>query len=289
MHRQVATETLNKDDEPIVQSQEASQPAKEQGSDLTSSLRTANNAATDIVEAYNRPDAVATFRKLEQFIDMHLSGQIALYERLKSGEEEQVAFENLWMLFDTRETIFCPSRELKSSGWYNTDIGEIHTPVARYTPQAYRVVSTSGGLPLEEMMHLRHKAKGGDDYVALDETVVAAGNATGAAVLANMLNETIRASGGMRNSFTNFEVYCCYVDFDGREFGTVRDVFVFRPFERKVDIRSLQAYPARYLNQDNLQHRGNNFLDVTRISHLQYEGLTLGPIREEVRRLLCWF
>lgn len=71
-------------------------------------------------------------------------------------------------------------------------------------------------------------------------------------------------------------------------------------------IRSLEAYPLQYLEtapvqilseqndpgadhsgtepqqEDMLLERGRKFIDVTAVSHMSYEGLTIGTNREEV-------
>jgi hypothetical protein len=109
------------------------------------------------------------------------------------------------------------------------------------------------------------------------------GDNAGASLLAALLSQSVDISRRIRSSYTELYVYCFYVDFNGIEYGTVREVFVFKPYEREVEIRNLQAYPVGYLAEDGFLGRGKRFLDVTEISHLQYDGLTVGPAREEVR------
>jgi len=89
-------------------------------------------------------------------------------------------------------------------------------------------------------------------------------------------------SNWVRNRYTELRVYGYFVDFNGVEFGSVPDIFIFKPYEGLMDVRSLQAYPIGYLRDNTLVERGRRFVDMTRISHMQYAGLTAGITREHV-------
>ncbi|KAF3768739.1 hypothetical protein M406DRAFT_286719 [Cryphonectria parasitica EP155] len=105
-----------------------------------------------------RPSALNHFRTVVKFADQYLHKSLELYEKLKLGKEDKVAFENLWMLFDTGTMIYCPYRSGKEVFWVTdaladrTDSDCVFTDFesrARYSPQAYRVLSVRGGVPLK--------------------------------------------------------------------------------------------------------------------------------------------
>ncbi|KAK4209029.1 hypothetical protein QBC37DRAFT_431008 [Rhypophila decipiens] len=239
-------------------------------------------------EPFERPIALAHFRAFVGFVDKYLGRQIQQYELLREGKASAVAFENLWMLFDSNDMIYCPVRDGSES--YCHDISmEDYKPVKRYTPQAYRVVATTGGLPFPKTMAPMFSRNGQimsnlkmvlatsgmnvDDVQGYKEGVAASNQPIHA-----MFNKPHR----VRESYSEFQVYCFYLDFDGVKYGMVPDVFVFKPYEREMEIRNLQAYPINYALDHNLEERGKSFLHATKISHLQYEGLTVGSNREEI-------
>lgn len=228
--------------------------------DMTSVARM-SGSDDDSLEPFDRPSALPHFQALLAFVDEYLGKRIQLYERLREGKEQLIAFENLWMLFDAGDTIYCPLREAGTEEYFNLD-GPAHTPIQRHAPQAYRVAATGGGMPLERVMAPTSRVSVRDKSTST-------------------LTHAIDLSWSIRDNYTEFNVYCFYVDFNGIEYGTVREVFIFKPYEREMEIRALPAYPDRYLVHDNLHQRGEMFLQVTSISHLQYEGLAVGPNREE--------
>jgi hypothetical protein len=251
-----------------------------------------SNGEEDGVEAYDRPVALPHFQAFLAFVDEYLGKQVKLYERLGDGKEQYVAFENLWMLFDANDTIYCPLREVGAEEGYSNMEGSDHTPVQRHTPQAYRVVATSGGMPSAKALAPAFKMKEADSItapVSFSSSIMEAGAKAGVKAITDILTQTVKISRRIRNNYTEFNLYCFYVDFNGVEYGTVREVFVFKPYERDMEIRSLQAYPAIYAANNSLHERGDKFLDATKISHLQYEGLTVGPNREEASNTLRHF
>lgn len=187
------------------------------------------------------------------------------------------------MLFAAQDTIYCPSREPGKEVYPTTEGPEMkHRPVRRHTPQAYRVVATEGGMPYNWRMFDTPLSKGREKYGAsTDETDQ---SDMISLWMQNRLSATKLIT--VRSSYSDFRVYCFYADFNGNEFGTVREVFVFRPYDREVDIRTLQAYPIAYAAHNNLVHRGLKFMEATVVSHMQYEGLTVGTSREEVSQKL---
>ncbi|ETS76967.1 hypothetical protein PFICI_10841 [Pestalotiopsis fici W106-1] len=239
-----------------------------------------NDGQIDNVQAYDQPAALQHFRLFLDFVDKYLGDKIALYDRLRNGKEQQIAFVNLWMLFDVGDTIYCPSRSSAGEEYARPGLDQSpHVPVTRYTPQAYRVVATDGGMPHRSTIGFPTSGAANDglDTTTFSATMVSAGDPA---------IETMKAAANIsrkiRSAYGSFVVYCFYVDFDGRRYGKVRDVFVFKPYEREMDIRGLQAYPMAYAPSNDLHTRGQRFLEATKVSHLQYEGLTVGPLREEI-------
>ncbi|KAK3328996.1 hypothetical protein B0H66DRAFT_539967 [Apodospora peruviana] len=53
-----------------------------------------------------------------------------------------------------------------------------------------------------------------------------------------------------------------------------------------MEIRHLEAYPACFQSDHSPKSYGISFPDITRICHLQYDGLTVGPNREEINSLV---
>ncbi|KAK6217809.1 hypothetical protein LQW54_003096 [Pestalotiopsis sp. IQ-011] len=245
----------------------------------------ADNAQTDALAAYDQPEALPHFRLFLDFVTNYLGEEIALYDSLRNGQEQQIAFEDLWMLFDRGDTIYCPLRSSIGEEYSKMGSEAPHVPVIRYTPQAYRVVATEGGMPHRSTLMRPNKSGPGNDGLdttQLRATVVEAGDTTGETTVTEVLTQAANLSRKIRGTYGNFVVYCFYVDFDGQRYGKVQDAFIFKPYERKMDIRGLQAYPVAYASVKDLQTRGQEFLKATMVSHLQYEGLTAGPLREDI-------
>lgn len=246
----------------------------------------ADNAPTDDLAAYDQPEALPQFRLFLDFVTNYLGKDIALYDRLRNGKEQKIAFQDLWMLFDQGDTIYCPLRSSTGEEYPMVGSETPHVPVTRHTPQAYRVVATEGGMPHQSTLLQSNElgeARDGLDTTTLRTTVVESGDTTtGETTVTEILTQAANLSRKIRGTYGNFVVYCFYVDFDGQRYGKIQDAFVFKPYERKMDIRGLQAYPVAYASAKDLQTRGREFLKATQVSHLQYEGLTVGPLREDV-------
>ncbi|KAI1121218.1 hypothetical protein F5Y10DRAFT_288721 [Nemania abortiva] len=248
----------------------------------------------DSIKAFDKPNALPHFKCLVEFIDQYLGKEIQIFNKLrkKTGDaepkEERVLFENLWMLFDSGDTIYCPFREVGKGERFDNDDGGEHTPVRRHTPQAYRVVATAGGTLLDESAAFTNRSSVLSTSVAqtamiLQDLPVTAPENKFTVPLSNVWGLPVApVSRKIRDSYNALEVYCFHIDFDGLKYGIVRDVFVFRPYEGEMDIRSLQAYPIQYATNNTLLDRGRTFLQLTRISHKQYEGMTAGRSREEI-------
>lgn len=233
------------------------------------------------------------FRMLLEFADKYLAKQLELFERLRLGLEDKITFENLWMLFDTGVAIHSPS--VTGGAVFRND-DEFHTTKTRYCAQVFRVLIAKGGLLTKKSLAPRQATK--------DEDV------TGLMTVADLFirgvqRETlalgrsdIRSVQRNKDRFIPLEVTCFHIDFDGTNYGTVREIFSFKPFDGVMDIRSLVAYPVTYLKSqpvrplargnevesDALLERGKRFIDIASVAHMSYEGLTVGKSREEVSR-----
>ncbi|KAJ9613389.1 hypothetical protein H2200_003331 [Cladophialophora chaetospira] len=263
-----------------------------------------------IEEVFNSLDALLDFRTLFNFLEKYLAKQIGLFQRLthaSSRLENSIAFENLWMLFETGVSIYCPYRDGNVNIFDNSssddeffDGKEINVTKARYVPQAFQVLCTKGGLPLQNTMAPRGSRI--DEYED-------GGGIFGRSHSARSNPERLLVRGDMdvqlskpgiprsqrKGNFSPLIVSCFYVDFDGVRYGAVHEIMVFKPYNGLMDIKSLEAYPTKYLqtapgryshseilSADMLLQRGRKFVEATAVSHMSYEGLTLGKGREEI-------
>ncbi|KAM7204873.1 hypothetical protein V8F33_001462 [Rhypophila sp. PSN 637] len=227
--------------------------------------------------SYDRSWAIPHFRVLLEFVDKYLGKQIELFDRIRSGQEHSLAFKDLWMLFDTQDIVFSPVRDTEQKSFKNPLEDSDHKQVKRYASQAYQVVATTGGLPFTSAVRNTTQMETSEEKPQKAED-----GAEGSGP---------KSSKGIRASYTDLIIYCFSLDFNGVEFGAVREVFVFKPYELKMDVRTLQVIPIRQVTSlahlsgrahDLLVERGRHFANATKVSHLQYEGLTAGSTREDI-------
>ncbi|XDG07175.1 hypothetical protein ABKA04_006790 [Annulohypoxylon sp. FPYF3050] len=245
---------------------------KEESSNLRKLSEATKRTVTEIEPQHERREALDHFRELLKFIEKYLEPQIKLYEAIREGTITKVSFENLWMVFNVNDTIYCPIKkgnqelEVFLDGDPNT---KKYLTRSKATPQAYRVVSSEGGVGV---------------YVdpERDDSSIITSQPMGKNKQQNKENMSISA----KEQFTTLKVYCFSVDSDAEKYTPVEDFFIFKPFEGEVDITSLEAYPIRFHPQyeqvsDMLLQRGRKFIEMTQISHMIYEGLTVGEDKEE--------
>ncbi|KAI1447717.1 hypothetical protein F5Y02DRAFT_352685 [Annulohypoxylon stygium] len=246
---------------------------KEESSNLRKLSEATKRTVTEVEPQHERREALDHFRELLKFIEKYLEPQIKLYEAIREGTITKVSFENLWMVFNVNDTIYCPIKkgnqelEVFLDGDPNT---KKYLTRSKATPQAYRVVSSEGGVGV---------------YVdpERDDSSIITSQPMGKNKQQNKENMSISA----KEQFTTLKVYCFSVDSDAEKYTPVEDFFIFKPFEGEVDITSLEAYPIRFHPQyeevsDMLLQRGRKFIEMTQISHMIYEGLTVGEDKEEV-------
>jgi len=198
------------------------------------------------------------FRQLHDILELYFHEQLTTLKNLKASTQTQITFEQLWMLFDSGTDIYCRARR---GGHKFRDAGG--TPTERlWTPQAFRIASTMGGGRLQTFLHRRLKKP----FAA----------------------ETVSTSA--RDCFADFSIQCYYVEYTGTGWRSVLDYIVLKPFDGPMDIIDLEAYPIQYRSQlkesvdpyQDLIDRGRKYVNLTQISHLRYEGPTIGDSSEEV-------
>lgn len=244
-------------------------------------------------QIFDQESALEHFRLLIQFIDQYLGDKVALFQAFQAGGADMVAFEDLWMLFNNGQKIICPLREnrvtidvfngksgLKSDN--DDDSNRYHLTRRRYVPQAYRVTAAVGGAPLiSSLAPKRVDAMRGqlnDD----PESQFYYGSPSVAPALRRA-----------RQRLSSLQVSCMYVDFDGTKYGIDMEIFVFKPFDGQVPVKTLEAYPLKYSvtsGSHDLAQRGRKFIDLTASPcHMNHAGITIGETKEEVRCKPCLY
>jgi hypothetical protein len=258
------------------------------------------------------------FRIVVTFIEFYFDKQINLHKRLRAGKEDKIAFDNLWMLFEAGDTVFAPSvtggesiyntydvygnrRETTSQQPAGRPSGppmshELHVSVPRDVPQGYRVSAEAGGIPLK-------KALAPHDSLAMEDNY----NEERVSHKSRRIQDPLADQTAPRSitTYAPLFVYCFYIDYNGERYGTVSEVFIFKPFDEEMEIRSLEICPLFYLDDcvessfcdpqavpraigtsksysNMLEERGKKFMKATSVSHMNYDGLTVGKSREEV-------
>ncbi|OTA92035.1 hypothetical protein M434DRAFT_396717 [Hypoxylon sp. CO27-5] len=226
---------------------------------------------TEVLPRYKRKEALPHFRELCKFCDKYLKPKIVLYEKIRGGLSDKIAFEDLWMLFNFNETIYCPiKRGHQEVSLYETGVSNMikYTTRPKFTPQAYRVVYAEGGIGVY------------NDQERDDDSII-----TSSSTRKSKSQNDITV--GAKAIFCSLIVYCFSVESDAERYTPVEDFFIFKPFEGEVDVTSLEAYPLQFHRQKSqiskmLLERGRKFIDMTSISHVTYDGLTVGDDKEEV-------
>ncbi|KAK0714402.1 hypothetical protein B0T21DRAFT_340107 [Apiosordaria backusii] len=260
---------------------ESVQSGSSNGADLSDEDCNEEKETTEPPQRSSRPGTWKTsegllhFRIFVELVDTYLGDRIRLYNELRGEKRKAVAFEHLWMLFDVGDDIYCPSRQatprkLSDGESRMPAVPTIYRPLARYTPQIYRVTAVTGGTfgfwawPREDAGSNRSE---GTDGV------------TGSSSPQYLSDKPLFAA---RNNLRDLAVYCYYLDFNGHEYGCVPDLFVFKPYDREIDICSLEAYPVTQTQKTELEIRGQKFINATSVSHMKHLGFTVGPNREEI-------
>ncbi|KAI0593411.1 hypothetical protein F4775DRAFT_578016 [Biscogniauxia sp. FL1348] len=209
------------------------------------------------------------FREFMNFVQKYLEQPLSIYKSVQAGSCTKLSFENLWMLFNTNETIYCPGKRVRQelAQKVSRKITKIYTGNT-YWPQAFRVVECKGGLGIGPI----HRSQF-HDYLPMSQS----------------RQDTIQDQSyeGIRESFSELVVYCFTVRFNAQKYGPSTDFFIFKPFDGEIEITDLEAYPIRFHPQKDsivqrLLDRGRKFIDISTVSHMSYDGLTVGDTKEEI-------
>lgn len=239
--------------------------------------------------------AFGHFSHFIEFLDRYLAVKIGLFHDLKATKRDKVSFEDLWMLFDTGDTIYSPLRHGRTvvrnnkppnsdsdSGSDSGEADNVHCTRRRYVPQAYRVLATIGGSPLRKTWAPRDIEMETESLMHEALLQIFRGRSPQISGLQSGFQPKQR----IKERYSPLQIFCMYVDFDGLKYGTETDMFVFKPFDGEVKVKSLEAYPLRYAvspRADYLHNRGRKFIDVTTSStHMKHTGFAVGEIKEEV-------
>lgn len=205
----------------------------QQPSDAQPFLPREEASRLDEQENFDTREALAHFRLLVEFVDKFLARQVLLRQQLKRGLEDKMAFEDLWMLFDAGANIYCPFHE--GGILYGGHIPprpsqremDTHMTKAQHVPQIFRVLGTTGGLPLQGAFSprgsIRNKSHGTVNGSAFSKAFLR--NLTAAtepqnrsndpSTIANLVEELLR--GTTLETFSRLNVVVFHIDFNGIE------------------------------------------------------------------------
>lgn len=226
-------------------------------------------------------EALHHFRELVTFLDQYLLEKTRLYTELRAGSVTHVAFEDLWMLFERNDTIVCPKRK-RSEFLYTYGSRDDSTDIFSgdiFVPQAIRVLTCHGGIPLVGKLVRSNSHKFSVEKKKTEK------------LPGRMTRKTAEPEDRMeirlqKHTYGPLYLYCFILVYRGLRWTPSHEVFVIKPYERPMEITSLQVYPIRYSAQGDsgvdFASRGKKYIEYTTISHLQYKGLTLGDDCEEV-------
>jgi hypothetical protein len=219
-----------------------------------------SNSEIDGDERDLRSNLGAQIRLLLDFMDKYLAEPLGKHKNARAGNFKTIAFEDLWMLYQPGDIIYCPQRTalatadppqqsppIDASGGpfapYQVPTTRYRQGFGRETPQAYKIVSVIGG---------RQYATPNDP------------------------------GGRMASTYAPLKLICYYLDFAGFMFDVVTDTFTFHPFDIELGITDLEAYPLVYASSADIQGesgmreflaaRGRSFVKVSEASHKLYNG-----------------
>ncbi|KAI9773325.1 MAG: hypothetical protein M1840_007540 [Geoglossum simile] len=225
-------------------------------------------------KAYESKEALEHFLALMSFVDKYLCKTMKKYGELQSAARTKAHFEDLWMVFDAGDIIFSPCRRDKTIWIGNASYNRIR----KDDPQAYRIVSVTGGRQLPESRRakvLPHMPPGPPPPPP-GQYPPPGPNPPQMVYLPHQGYD----------EFSPLVIDCYGLDFNGMDYGISGGKFRIDPYEDETAINSLEAYPLRFSEEGGLQQRlvdrGRKFIQLSEVSHRFYEGLTFGEDREEI-------
>ncbi|KAL6400479.1 P-loop containing nucleoside triphosphate hydrolase [Ilyonectria robusta] len=222
---------------------------------------------TRIANKHSTLEELDHFRLLAGFINCHLKRSLLLYCQVQRETIRQIAFPDLWMLYDFDTAIYHSEPELGSLRSQSKTIGDVygeHGTGSSYK-QAYRVMATVGGIPLHTGLQ---RTIGGQDPAQHES----------------------KSLESVKGTYSALRVVYYRIDYDSNKWAPIHEVFELDPFEGTVDIASLGLFPIHKADQvsNKVRERGEKFVRMTEISHWTHDGLTLGSSgnRQHVGNLL---
>lgn len=209
-------------------------------------------------------------KELLDFVKSYLVDDVNLFQEYKNGTRLNISFNNLWMLFDSNDTIFCPLKKGEDGIYAGDQKDECFGTLEFDTPQVFRVLATFGGIS-RRFPPLVNRSKG----------------------LAQPLPDDTDENNAkhIREKWTSLYLDCYLIEFDGVRFRAVSDSFEFKPFEGELLVTSLEAYPIVFHENTSdggtasLIRRAFRYADLTSVQHVHHKGLTLGERKEEVSNI----
>ncbi|KAI1489396.1 hypothetical protein F5X96DRAFT_641228 [Biscogniauxia mediterranea] len=191
---------------------------------------------TRIAARHKKPaehSMVKTARGFMDLVQKYLEQPLSIYKTIQTESCSRVSFENLWMLFNRDETIYCPGKRARQELILRL-AGKMTKTYTGNTdwPQAFRVYKCHGGLgigpaPMSQFHDSIHTPQSHQ-------------NAT-----------QDQSYEGPRESSTQPVVYCFTVRFNRQKYGPTTDFFIFKPFDGEIDITDLEAYPGGFVIPPN--------------------------------------
>ena len=223
-------------------------------------------------EPHETEEALRHFCAINEFMDNYLPRATKKYNALRSGEQKTIEFSDLWMIFDTGDFIYAPSRrgikieiDLEEWGGSRVDIG-----------QAFRVLSAQGAHLISSKKKISNSSGG------LVEDMSRFNDDFEPTSIGNRKDRMHQL-----NHYTHMVIDCYRFDLDENKFGAVGDKFIIREYDGEIPISSLEVYPiSPCMNtkfREKLLKRGSRFVDFSKITHKYYDAYTVGEIREKVR------
>lgn len=233
------------------------------GTDPKASTTTAINESSS--DSLDSQVAFTQLKELLEFIESYLQVEIDLFHQYKNGTRPDVTFNNLWMLFDSTDTVFCPLKKGENRIYADGQKDSVFYTMEFELPQVYRILATSGGIDRRPPQAKLKKSSQKSAQEA-DKGV----------------------SQHIREKWTSLYLDCYFIQFDGVRFRAITDSFELKPSQGELPVTSLEVFPVHYHTSsgdggiESLIQRGAHYADLTSVEHVSHKGLTLGERKEEV-------
>lgn len=208
---------------------------------------------------------------LIEFVETYLGKSLDLFSDYAKACLTHITFENLWMLFDIGEGIYCP---LKKGGQTSKSCVIGLRVFASFTTKQWLTLAhlqqLESAIRDRELYHCGwSKTPGLPSIGVFGETP------------SQCYPESADQSSGLGIKYSQLQVIGLYMDHEAGKVLICNDVFVFTPFDGDVEITSLEIYPLRYKRHPadscggDLVERGLRFVDLILTLHRRYDGFTV--------------